>query len=116
MHASPLTALASFPEHRWLATGGYDGAVVMWDVAVTPPAARWRFQCADLVNHVAFSRDGRKVAVSAADGYVHLLDAHDGSVCGQLGPHGDDVNAVAWHPDGRTLACVMDAKDIQVAL
>jgi WD40 repeat protein len=116
MHASPLTALASFPEHRLLASAAYDGAVCMWDAASFPLQARWRFQAADLVNHIQFSRDGRRVAVAAADGFVHLLDAQDGSLCGQLGPHGDDVNAVAWHPDGRLLACVMDAKDVQVAL
>ncbi len=116
MHASPLTALASFPETRLLATGAYDGAVCMWDASRFPLTTLWRFQCADLVNNLQFSRDGRKMAVAAADGYVHLLDAKDGSLCGQLGPHGDDVNAVAWHPNGRLLACVMDAKDVQVAL
>ncbi|MEY4766468.1 MAG: hypothetical protein RI907_3141 [Pseudomonadota bacterium] len=116
MHDSPLTGLASFPEHRLLASGSYDGTVVMWDASRFPLTALWRYACADLVNHVAFSRDGSKLAVSSADGHVHLLDAREGSLCGHLGPHGDDVNAVAWHPDGRTLACVMDAKDIQVAM
>lgn len=83
----------------------------MWTESLAP---LWSFQAADLVNHVRFSPDGRALAAAAADGFVYVLDSRTGAIRAQLGPHRDDVNAVAWHPQGRLLACVMDAKDGRV--
>lgn len=113
MHASPLTTVVSLPDQRLIASAGYDGAVVMWTETLQ---VRWQFQAADLVNLLQFSPEGRRLAVASADGFVYVLDVRDGSLCAQLGPHGDDVNAVAWHPAGDVLACVMDAKDARVAV
>jgi WD40 repeat protein len=113
MHASPLTAVAACPELNLIASGAYDGKVQMWTESLVP---LWSFQAADLVNHVRFSPDGQALAAAAADGFVYVLDSRTGAIRAQLGPHRDDVNAVAWHPQGRLLACVMDAKDARVAV
>ncbi|WP_249341036.1 MULTISPECIES: WD40 repeat domain-containing protein [unclassified Sphingomonas] len=51
------------------------------------------------------------MAAASADSFVYVFEARTGLLRARLGPHGDDVNAVAWHPSGRYLATALDAKD-----
>jgi WD40 repeat protein len=55
------------------------------------------------VNDVAFSPDGKTLAVACEDGSVHLWDAATGGRLGQPLRHPDKVIAVAFSPDGKTL-------------
>ncbi len=93
------------PVESVAATLGVDGRVRFWDLntgvlrrvhgPVAPGGA------------VAFSHDGRWLAVAAAGGGVDILDpAGAGSVVsvGGLRDRNGDVRALAFAPDGRTLA------------
>ncbi|HTG31588.1 MAG TPA: WD40 repeat domain-containing protein [Thermoanaerobaculia bacterium] len=113
LHTSPITTLDTAPANNRIATGGYDGRVILWTDDLTPV---WSLLASDLVNHVAFDPSGSQLAIAAADQMVYVVDVENGLVRWELGPHQDDVNAVAWHPGGTLLACVMDARDLRIFL
>ena len=53
---------------------------------------------------LAFSSDGRNLAVGTHDRLVHVWDPASGTERWKLEGHSDQVSAVAFSPDGRTLA------------
>jgi WD40 repeat protein len=105
-HSSPITTVDA--RSGSIATGGYDGRVILWTADLLP---KWSFCASDLINQVAFSPDGEFLAVASANAYVIVLRVLDGLRVHCFGPFGDDVNAVAWHPSGMQIVCVMDASD-----
>jgi WD40 repeat protein len=115
IHRSPITCvdhhLGATAADDVLVTGGYDGRVVAWAPDGT---ALWNTDFDDLVNDVRIDPTGQRVAVAVADRHAFVLDVHDGSFLDVLGPHGDDVNAVRWSPDGARVVCVMDHLDTAV--
>jgi WD40 repeat protein len=52
---------------------------------------------------MAFSLDGRKLAVAAEDRSIFLWNMTSGEMLGRLLGHTDRIAALAWHPDGRRL-------------
>jgi WD40 repeat protein/tetratricopeptide (TPR) repeat protein len=56
---------------------------------------------------VAFSPDGKLVATAANDRHVRIFDAADGKAVGRPMENNDQVNVVAFSPDGRTVAAGM---------
>lgn len=112
-HRAPITCLDHDLASGRRVTGGYDGQVVAWHA---DGVARWTTQFDDLVNDVRFDATAGRVAVAVANGCAYVLDTASGARLEKFGPHGDDVNAVRWSPDGRVLACVMDHLDRAVRL
>jgi WD40 repeat protein len=88
----------------WLATGGTDGAVHVWDVVqparrlVLPGGAR----C------LAFHPAGHLLAAASLTRAVRVWDARNGRLLRELSGHEDAVNCVAYSPNGRYLASVAD--------
>jgi WD40 repeat protein len=115
IHRSPITCvdhhLGATASNDVIVTGGYDGRVVAWAPDGT---ALWNTDFDDLVNDVRIDPTGQRVAVAVADRHAFVLDVDDGSFLDVLGPHGDDVNAVRWSPDGTRVVCVMDHLDTAV--
>lgn len=112
-HRSPITCVDHHPASpvgEVLVTGGYDGRVVCWQQG----RERWEETFDDLVNDVRVDPSGRRVAVAVADRHTFVLDVATGARLDVLGPHGDDVNAVRWSPDGTRLVSVMDHLDTVV--
>ena len=60
------------------------------------------------INAVAFSPDGRTLATSSDDRTVRLWDAADGSPRGILEGHIDEVDGLAFSPDGRLASSSRD--------
>lgn len=115
-HLSPITTIDAAPgPEGTVVTGGYDGQVFCWDHAMTSP--RWVLRFEDLVNSVEIDPTVTRVAIAVADGFGYVADLATGLIQHQLGPHGDDVNDVSWHPTEQgTLALVCDAWDVRVHL
>jgi cytochrome c/WD40 domain-containing protein len=101
-----VTSLAFRGDNRLLAVGTY-GQVVLWDLVEGHPAG-------DLlgipgpVHALAFSRDGRRLAVGAGlparSGVVQIYSVPDGTRIHDLAGHMDVVFALALRPDGAQLA------------
>ncbi len=67
-----------------------------------------------LVNAVAWSPDGRRIASGSYDHTVQVWDAANGSHAFTYRGHSNPVNAVAWSPDGRRIASGSNDKTVQV--
>lgn len=110
-HRSPVWSAAVSPDGRFLASGDANGLAIIWD-------AQKRTRLRDIRGHtgqvsVAFSPDSRVLATWSSgrgargqrlERSVRLWAVPDGSEVGALKDHGDYVRAVAFSPDGKTVA------------
>jgi WD40 repeat protein len=112
--ADDVTAIAFSPDGKTLATGLLTGQVQLWDTATGHCDHTWSVASSRPVAGIAFSPDGARMAVAhglldaaghGRDCGVQLLDAATGErVAGALRAARAGLTAVAFLPDGRTLA------------
>ena len=123
-HAVEVSSLAFSPDGQTLATSGWESVVQLWEIAGPTPLKAIRTGHLDGIESIAFSPDGRTIASGGSGGWedntVFLWDVRDktplegsGLVCqfpvpsdhkAAYLPHIEEVSAVAFSPDGTTLA------------
>ena len=106
-HGSAIRSLAFSPDGRRLVSAGQDCLIMLWNTVHDVPIRRLLKESTNPVHFVAFSPDGRDLAVSEiANGPadVVLVDPETGAVRTRLTGHVDGVSALAFSPDGSTLA------------
>ncbi|HYR28563.1 MAG TPA: WD40 repeat domain-containing protein, partial [Thermoanaerobaculia bacterium] len=110
-HTKRIPSMAFHPKRAWIATGGEDMTLCLWDYAVTPPKLLWQRRDAHDTNvhGIAFNADGSWLASGGGDYKVRLWETAK-MVSGKvfeprvLKAHTDSVFAVAFSPDGNLLA------------
>jgi WD40 repeat protein len=104
-HPSRVADLAFGPDGTWLVTAcGEDSVLRVWEV----PTGRLRKELKDPGGasfSLALNPQGTRIARSALDGRVRVLDAGTGETVG--GVEGDGSSKMAYSPDGRLLATGM---------
>ncbi|MDH6129697.1 WD40 repeat domain-containing protein [Kitasatospora sp. GP82] len=112
-HAAPITHVAFRNDGKRLATSSYDGTVIVWDTTEpSRPIRLAQLRHRRLVNSSVWNPAVPELLASAsADKTVAVWRIpEDGptSVVSVLARHTDDINSVAWMPDGERLICVSE--------
>ncbi|MFI5459942.1 MAG: WD40 repeat domain-containing protein [Isosphaerales bacterium] len=106
-HADVVRSIAFSPDGRRLVSSGQDRQIMLWDAIRGVSIRSLGYSGANPVQIVAYSPDGRDVAVGEiADSPqdVILLDPETGEVRTRLTGHLRGISALAFSPDGHTLA------------
>ncbi|MFD5745780.1 WD40 repeat domain-containing protein [Streptomyces sp. NPDC127033] len=112
-HAAPITHVAFRPDGKRLASCSYDGTVLVWDTSEpASPVPLTRLRHRRLVNAAAWSPTAPTLlATASADktvGVWRIPEHGRHRLVTVLARHTDDINSVAWMPDGRRLICVSE--------
>jgi WD40 repeat protein len=106
-HLDVVGSLAFSADGRRLLSTGEDGLVMLWD-AIRGEAIRPLGEASsNRVQFGAFSPDGLSIAVGQSAGTpkdITVIDVETGLIRTRLTGHRRGVNALAFSPDGRTLA------------
>jgi hypothetical protein len=99
-HRDSVYAATMSPDGKWLATGGYDRVIKLWDVAQQRLVA-------DLTGHngavfdLEFTADNRALLSASADQTVKVWDVASASRIDTLGQPEGEVAAVRFLPESR---------------
>jgi RNA polymerase sigma factor (sigma-70 family) len=127
-YAKGVVAVAFSPDGKTLATaansGGGEGSEVrLWDLATNKVIREFnklkgpREDKEPGAWSIAFSRDGKKLATAqGSDRTAKVWDVETGKELATFGKHPGWVVAVAFSPDGKTVAAANAGKDPQVKL
>jgi WD40 repeat protein len=102
-HVGTVFAVAIAPDGTWLATGGQDGTVRIWDAATGQERAVLTGHLG-AVYAIAIAPDGTWLATGSQDGTARIWDAATGQERAVLARNREPVYAVAIAPDGTWLA------------
>src|SRR6185369_17863868 len=103
-HSAPILALAFSPDGKWLATGGVDRTVRLWNVETSESSIVKEIK-SEAVLSLAFSpKPDEKILAIATTRDVILLDVDRNKEIADLNKHHDVISSVAFSPDGELVA------------
>jgi WD40 repeat protein len=104
-HEGSVNVVVFHPHAPRLATGSTDGTIKIWDTRTWSWMHTFRVTDIRKVWSVAFSPDGKLLAVCGQPSYYPtLLDATTGEELRRLGRHTDSARNVAFSADGKRVA------------
>ncbi|KAI1796143.1 WD40 repeat-like protein [Ganoderma leucocontextum] len=102
-HVGGCMATALDPRGRYLASGGNDSIVNLFDLSSDWICARTITVCDNAINALSFSHDGEFIAIANAGSYIDICATETGMPLHRvpaLGP----APTVAWHPSKHVIA------------
>jgi WD40 repeat protein/tRNA A-37 threonylcarbamoyl transferase component Bud32 len=111
-HEGPIRSVAFSPDGRWLASGGDDKAIRIWDMAAGQ-TARILHGHTGQVGSLAFSANGRWLASAGEDKTIRVWDLGQGEATLILRPD-TRVGGVAFSPDNRELAAGLNDGTVRI--
>jgi len=112
-----VSDVAASSDGKYLASAGFDGSVRIWDATRLHERQEGRevYRGGFGFFFIAFSPDGRRLAVGGREGEVVILDALSGEALTTiLSAHGDRVTSVSFSPDGEYLASCSSDKTVRI--
>jgi WD40 repeat protein len=95
-------SVAASPDGKTLITSGYDGKIVLWNVAEKKP--QQTIEKKGWIRRLALSPDAKNFAAAMEDGSVVLFETEGGKELKSFKAHEAAVYCLAFSPDGATLA------------
>jgi WD40 repeat protein len=95
-------AIAVHPQGQWLASGGWDKRVRLWDIHSGECLAAWDGHQSD-VNAVTFTHDGQYLISGSWDGTIRCWDLELGDCIRILSSHSQTFDHVAIAADGKSI-------------
>ena len=95
-----LSCVAVSPDGRWIAAGGYDDLVVVYDVETLNSVATLSGHTHDL-RSLSFAPNSRLLATGGRDKTIRLWNVPGFDLAGTREGHGNAVRALTWTTDGQ---------------
>src|SRR6476646_1697814 len=95
-------SLAATPDGKTLITSGYDGKIILWNMAEKKPSQT--IEKKGWIRRVTVSPDGKNFAAGMEDGSVLLFETEGPKEVKSFKAHEAAVYDVAFSPEGATLA------------
>jgi WD40 repeat protein len=112
-HAARVWSVAFSPDGKLLASGSFDGTIVLWDVEAGTMVRALKHH-ATTYSRLAFSPDGQSVVAGGEDGTIHYWDVATGEAQPPRTGHTGLVRVVVFSPDGRLRASAGFEKKVRV--
>lgn len=104
MHRGGVGSVAYSPNGQWLATGGLDGIIRVWDAATNALVRVLVGHEGAIYQALSWAPDSKTLASGSVDKTVRLWDVNSGKLLRVIQEPTGEVRAVAWSPDGKLLA------------